>query len=393
MWEYPYVSVHNPLFTELAAKGYLLRAPSGDPYVYQWDPRPFGTLLTPLPPSGMVDFTNPDAYAWYRDAHAALFAQGIDVIKSDFGEQVPEDAVAANGDRGTRLHNVYPLLFNRCVYEATARHAPDGALVWGRSGWVGSQRYPIQWGGDPQADWEGLAASIRGGLSWGASGVPFYSHDIGGFYHLTPGAMPDAELYVRWTQAGVMMSHTRFHGTSPREPWYYGPEVEAIVRRWLEWRYRLIPYLEACACEAHRTGLPVMRAMPLTFPDDPAAWAFEQQYLLGPSLLVAPVIEPGGVTRLYLPAGGWYDVNTGGRFEGPSVLERAVPLDQMPVYGREGFLLPLGPVVQHTGELRPGVHLEEFWAFGTPQQGIEWPEFTLEKDLRALPPDVRVSRW
>jgi len=392
VWEYPYVSVHNPLFRQLAEMGYLLRNAVGDPYVYEWDPGPFGELLTPLPASGMVDFTNPKAYAWYRDAHQRLFAQGVDVIKTDFGEQVPEDALAANGDTGARLHNVYPLLYNRCVYEATAQHAPGGALVWGRSGWTGSQRYPIQWGGDPQADWEGLAASIRGGLSWGASGVPFHSHDIGGFYHMTPGAMPDAELYVRWTQAGVMASHTRFHGTSPREPWHFGDDVERIVRDWLEWRYRLIPYLEACALEAHRTGLPVMRAMPLVFPDDPASWAFDHQYMLGPSLLVAPVIEPGGRVRCYLPSGGWYDLETGERFEGPHVIDRTLRLDQMAVYGREGRLLPLGPVAQHTGELASQPAVLEVCVFGMPDRGIEIPGARLDiaddgtvRRLRVLP--------
>lgn len=378
VWEYPYVSVHSPLFRYLAEMGYLLRNAVGDPYVYEWDPSPFGELLTPLPPSGMIDFTNPEAYAWYRDAHQHLFAQGVDVIKTDFGEQIPPDAFAANGDTGARLHNVYALLYNRCVYEATAQSTPGGALVWGRSGWTGSQRYPIQWGGDPQADWEGLAASVRGGLSWGASGAPFHSHDIGGFYHMTPGAIPDAELYVRWTQAGVMASHTRFHGTSAREPWYFGDEVEQIVRNWLEWRYRLIPYLEACALEAHRTGLPVMRAMPLVFPDDPASWAFEHQYMLGPSLLVAPVIEPGGRVRCYLPAGGWYDLEAGERFEGPHVIERTLRLDQMAVYGREGCLLPLGPVVQHTGELASQPAVMDVWVFGMPERGIEVPGARLD---------------
>jgi alpha-D-xyloside xylohydrolase len=385
LWEYPYVAVRNPLFAELAERGYLLRTGLGEPYVYEWDPGPFGELLTPLPSSGMVDFTNPAAYEWYRDAHQTLFAQGVDVMKTDFGEQIPEDAVASNGETGARLHNVYPLLYNRCVYEATGKHGRSGALVWGRSGWTGSQRYPVQWGGDPQVDWEGLAASVRGGLSWGMSGVPFHSHDIGGFYHATAGAMPDPELYVRWTQAGVMASHTRFHGTSPREPWYYGEETERIVRQWLEWRYRLIPYLEACALEAHRTGMPVMRAMPLAFPDDAAAWAFEHQYLLGPSLLVAPVLEPGGRVRLHLPAGIWYDLPAGEGLEGPRVIERTVSLDQMPVYGREGHLLPLGPVVQHTGELTAEGQIDEVWAFGSPRHGLALPGLIVEPTGREEP--------
>lgn len=295
-------------------------------------------------------------------------------MKTDFGEQVPEDAVAHNGDTGRRLHNVYPLLYNRCVYEATQQHAAQGAVVWGRSGWTGSQRYPIQWGGDPEASWEGLAASIRGALSWGMSGAPFYSHDIGGFY----GPRPDAELHLRWAQAGVMSSHTRFHGTTPREPWEFGEDAERVVRRWLAWRYRLLPYLEACALEAARTGTPVMRAMPLVFPDDPAAWAFQEQYLLGPALFVAPVLESGGGVRFYLPAGSWYDLETEERVVGPRVMTRTVPVDTIPVYGRERFLLPLGPEVQHTGELTAGAAPNEVWAFGIPRHDLELPGLHLE---------------
>jgi alpha-D-xyloside xylohydrolase len=389
LWEYPYVSVHNPQFGHLAGRGYLLRNAAGDPYVYEWDPAPFGSLLTPLPPSGMVDFTNPEAYVWYRDAHRPLFASGVDVMKTDFGEQIPADALASNGESGKRLHNVYPLLFNRCVYEASEQFAPGGALVWGRSGWTGSQRYPLQWGGDPQADWEGLAASIRGGLSWGMSGAPFYSHDIGGFY----GEQPDAELYVRWVQAGVMASHTRFHGTTPREPWHFGDEAERIVRDWLAWRYRLLPYLEACALEAHRTGMPVMRAMPLAFPDDPLASRFEEQYLLGPSLLVAPVLAPGGNVQIYLPAGGWYEIVSGERLEGPRVIDRTVPLKQMPIFGRDGFMLPLGPAVQHTGEVDEGSRINELWLFGATRHEMELPGLTIDRELSALYPKVRARRW
>lgn len=393
-WEYPYISIHNPLFAELAEKGYLLRTPEGETYVYEWLPDPFDDLLTVLPPSGIVDFTNPEAHAWYRDAHHALFDLGVDVMKSDFGEQVPEDAVAYNGDTGKRLHNVYPLLYNRCVYEATERyHGEEGVMVWGRSGWVGSQRYPVQWGGDPQSDWEGLAASIRAGLSWGMSGVPFHASDIGGFYK----EEPTPELYVRWTQAAVMSSHTRFHGTSAREPWEFGEEAERVVRRWLEWRYRLLPYLEACAFEASRTGMPVARAMALAFPEDRLAWGFEEQYMLGPSLLVAPVIAPGGGARFYLPAGGWYDVWTGERMDGPLAVERSMPLDRIPVFGREGHILILGPAVQHTGELGSGPQIDEAWTFGTPRRGLSLPGLSIEIDsvegevrLHNLPTGARV---
>ncbi len=393
VWEYPYISVQNPLFGMLAEKGYLLRTAEGDPYIYHWDIEPFGDLLTPLPSSGVLDFTNPDAYAWFRDMHAGLFDIGVDVIKTDFGEQVPEDAVASNGESGAHLHNVYPMLYNRCVYEATAKFKAGPAMVWGRSGWTGSQRYPIQWGGDSQGDWEGLAASIRGALSWGMSGVPFYTHDIGGFY----GAMPSPEHYVRSMQVGVMTSHTRFHGTTPREPWAFGEEAEAITREWLAWRYRLLPYLEACAVEARETGLPVMRAMPLAFPDDRVARAFEEQYMLGPALFVAPVLADGGEIEFYLPRGIWHDIWTGERVAGGRTLTRTIPLDKMPIYGREGHLLPLGPAVEHVGELEPGVQLEEIWVFGPPRFGLTFETTRIDVDeaghLVNLPGDVTVHYW
>ena len=260
---------------------------TGQPYRFDWDTS-FGHVHA-ASASGLVDFTHPEAFADWRDRHQALFDLGVDVIKADFGEQVPDHVVGANGDAGRRLHNVYPLLYSACVFEATARARGQG-FVFARSGWSGSQRYPGHWGGDPQSDWEGLAASLRGALSWGLSGGACYATDIGGFY----GPQPDAELFVRWTQAAVFASHIRFHGIGPREPWIFGDRVEAIVRDWLTLRYRLIPYLEGCLAEAERTGLPPMRAMPLAFPDQPESWAFDTQYLFGPDLLVAPILRPGG---------------------------------------------------------------------------------------------------
>ena len=290
VWEYPLVAEDGPLFAELAAKGYLLEDPaSGAPWRHHWDPAPFGDVLTPLPTSGLIDFTHPGACADWRERHAALFELGVDVIKSDFGEQVPDGCVAANGARGRELHNVYPLLYNCCVFEATARATGHG-FVFARAGWAGSQRYPGHWGGDPQSDWEGLAASIRGGLAWALSGGACYATDIGGFY----GAQPDAELFVRWTQAAVFAPQLRFHGIGPREPWIFGDEIEGIIRDWLGLRYRLIPYLEACLAEAGRSGLPPMWAMALACPDEPEAWGFDTQYLLGRDLLVAPILAPDG---------------------------------------------------------------------------------------------------
>jgi alpha-D-xyloside xylohydrolase len=368
VWEYPLVSVDGALFQPWAERGHLLHEADGKPLVIDWDvspgSTPFGKVLTPLPPSGMPDLTQPAAYAAWRDAHDALFALGVDVIKSDFGEQVPERAQAANGDTGARLHNVYPALYNRCVHEASQKHGTN--MVWARAGWIGMQRHPVHWGGDPQSDWEGMAASIRGGLSLGLSGVPFHATDLGGFYG---SAQPTPELFLRWLAAGVFASHLRFHGIGVREPWGFGQEAEAIARRWLELRMRLVPYLVGVGEEAARSGLPVMRAMPLAYPQDRAARAFETQFCCGPALLVAPITRPGGEGEIWLPEGGWYDLFTAERHEGGRVLKlRDIPLDRLPVFGREGHALPLGRVLQRAADIEWSDPAEEVLLFGAPTE-------------------------
>jgi alpha-D-xyloside xylohydrolase len=380
VWEYPYVSVHSPLFATLADKGWFLKRADGRPYVFEWvkNPKdsPFGAVLTPLAPSAAIDFTHPDANAYWRDAHRGLFELGVDVMKSDFGEQIEDDMHAHNGDTGRRLHNAYPLLYNRCVFEATRRYSPSctGAdaevpMVWGRDAFTGSQAHPMQWGGDPQSDWEGLAASVRGALGLGASGIPYYATDVGGFYGRV---QPSAELMLRWTAQAVFCSHMRYHGIGLREPWAFGDATEALCRRWIELRYRLIPYIAAACAEATETALPLMRAMALAFPHDLAARGFEGQYLFGPSLLVAPIMNGDGEATVCFPreangTGAWYDLFTGERFEAGTTQRVRKPLDQAPVYGREGHVLPLGRRVQSTAEIDWAQPVESLWAFGLPR--------------------------
>lgn len=362
VWEYPLVSVNNKLFGEMAEKGWLLRDKDGKAYEYAFDPGPFGQVLTQLPNSGVVDFTNPDAWEYWCGRHKELFEVGVDCIKADFGEQVTRDMFAGNGDSGTRIHNVYSLLYNLCVYEAGRRYHGENALCWSRSGWAGSQRAPIQWAGDSQSSWGGLAGAIMGGLSYGMSGVPYYSTDIGGFY----GEQPSPELFVRWTQAGALGSHMRFHGIGPREPWAFGPEAEEITRNWVRLRYRLIPYLSDTSAQAAATGMPMMRSMVLAFPDQPEVWPYEHQYMLGDDILVVPVIREGGKVRYRLPAGKWYDLWTGAAVEGDRYVEEIVALDRLPVFVREGAVLKFGPAVQHTGQIEAGKRVAGVVVYGQP---------------------------
>jgi len=358
VWEYPLVSVHSPLFAEMAAKGWLLKDErTGEAYRYEWEREPFGPILTPLPASGIVDFTHPEAYAFWRDQHQGLFEAGVDMIKADFGEQVGADMVAANGERGHALHNVYALLYNRCVYEAAARYAPGGPFLFSRAAWSGSQRYPSQWGGDPQADFEGLAASLRGAQSWGLSGAPFFASDVGGFY----GDTRDPVLYLRWLQAAVFGAHLRLHGVGEREPWSYGEAAAQAANAALALRYRLLPYLLATLREAAATGLPVQRAMALAFPGDRAAWAFEDQFMCGDALLVAPCLRRDGRVSVYLPAGDWQRFPEGGRFTGGRCHELELALEEMAVFAPRGARIALGPAREHCGELGEAPPVTEIW--------------------------------
>jgi alpha-D-xyloside xylohydrolase len=200
------------------------------------------------------------------------------------------------------------------------------------------------------------------------SGSPYHSSDVGGFYGSVP---PSAELYVRWLQATVFCSHIRLHGMGEREPWVHGPEIEAVCRKWLAFRYRLIPYLEQVIEEATRTGLPIMRAMALAFPGNALVRDFETQFMCGNALLVAPVLRAGGDVDIALPPGHWYDLNTRQRFAGRQVLRYRAKIDQFPVFGREGYALPLGRAVQHTGEIDNANPLEMLWVFGPQTAALE----------------------
>ncbi len=346
VWEVPYIDPVSPRHEEAESGGQLLRLADGEIARLRGTPTPDGR------PRSLVDVTDVDARAWWQGLHEAFLDAGVAVFKTDFGEGCPDDAAARDGTPANHLHNLYPLKYNAAVHEVIEAHTGRPALVWGRSGWAGSHRYPGQWGGDAESTVAGLQATLRGGLSHVLSNPGFWSHDIGGFFgpELTPG------LYVRWTQFGALSPLMRAHGLRPREPWEFGDEAFQICRRWIRLRYSLLPYLWLVAGEVERSGLPMMRPLVLEFPDDPVAAVIDDQFLLGRDLLVAPVLDDGMRTvrrRVYLPAGRWHRLHTGGAdlspdadrtidgpVDGPVTTWIDVPIEDMPVFVRDGATIP-----------------------------------------------------
>lgn len=364
LWITPYVPQDTPLYEEGRQAGYFLTDANGQ----------ISPVLEAFAGGHLaaVDFTNPAAVTWFQRLLDRLLEMGVAVFKTDFGEQAPANAIYHDGRSGLEMHNLYPLLYNRAVFELTRQRFGRG-LTWGRSAYAGSQRYPVQWGGDSYASLDQMSGQLRALLGYGLSGVPFCSHDVGGF-DFAPAAFDqgqelnvgehvssvstailesyplDPVVYVRWMQFGAFSSHVRAHGKAPHEPWAYGEQAEDIARRYLQLRYRLLPYIYSAAVQASRTGLPVVRPMVLEFQADPTTYHIDTQYMFGDSLLVAPVTSLANRVRVYLPAGSWVDYWTKELRAGGTWIEVEAPLDTLPLWVRAGSIIPLGPDMRHTGE-------------------------------------------
>ncbi|KAF5387077.1 hypothetical protein D9615_001804 [Tricholomella constricta] len=333
LWINPYVSQLSPIFKEGIEGGFFIKRTDGTPW--QWD--------LWQPGLAVVDVTNPAARKWYTDKLSALLDMGVDAFKTDFAERIPHASVVFHdGSDPMRVHNTYSVIYNELVFGLLRKRFGEGeAVVFARSSAAGGQRFPVHWGGDCESTWEAMAEALRGALSLTLSGFAFASHDIGGFE-----GHPPPELYQRWVAFGIFSSHSRLHGSSSyRVPWNYGEDAAKSMSRFVEAKHRLMPYLYNLSIQANVKGHPLPRAMFLEFLDDRTTHYLDRQYMLGPSLLVAPIFVPTEEeSEYYVPAGRWtsffYPERT---IQGPSWVKEIVPIDEIPVWVRPGTILCLGP--------------------------------------------------
>lgn len=329
LWINPYIAQKSPLFKEGAEKGYFLKRPNG--LVWQTD--------LWQPGMAIVDFTNPEATAWYQGHLRRLLAMGVDCFKTDFGERIPDTGVTYHdGSDPVEMHNLYPLQYNQSVFEVLQEVKGEEAMVFARSSYASGQRFPVHWGGDCWSNFESMAESLRGGLSLTSCGFAFWSHDIGGFEGNPPPA-----VYKRWVQFGLLSSHSRLHGSSfYRVPWLVDEESCDVLQAFTRLKHRLMPYLYAKAIEATETGVPMMRAMLMEHPQDPACNTLDRQYQLGEALLVAPVFTDSGEVDFYLPEGRWTGLLNGQQREGGRWYRETHDFLSLPLYVAPNTVLPWG---------------------------------------------------
>ncbi len=335
-WINPYISQRSGLFDEGAEKGYFIHNTDGS--IFQTD------LWQPS--MAIVDFTNPEACKWFSEKLTSILKTGVDAIKTDFGERIPTNVKYYDNSDPIAMHNYYTYLYNKVVFETLEAYTgKNKACLFARSATVGGQKFPVHWGGDCSAEYTSIAETLRGGLSLCASGFGYFSHDIGGFEQTA-----SADVYKRWCAFGLMSSHSRLHGsTSYRVPWAYEEDTPenpenacAVLRFFTKLKGRLMPYLFSQAVKTHETGIPMMRAMVLSYADDPAVPYLDKQYMLGDNLLCAPVMNAAGTADVYLPEGIWTDIITGETYKGGRYIHRVCSFLEMPVLAKPNSIIVYG---------------------------------------------------
>ncbi|MCM1261763.1 MAG: alpha-xylosidase [Butyrivibrio sp.] len=329
VWINPYIGQESVMFKEGMENDYFIKRPNGD--IWQWDMW--------QPSMAFVDFTNPAACKWYQDKLETLLDMGVDCFKTDFGERIPTNCVYYDGSDPEKMHNYYTYLYNKTVYELLEQKRGKGqAVLFARSATVGGQKFPVHWGGDCWSDYESMEESLRGGLSLMMSGFGYWAHDIGGFENTST-----ADVYKRWVAFGLLSSHSRLHGSSSyRVPWVYDDEAVDVVRSFTRLKAALMPYLYKTAIDTSKSGVPTMRSMVLEFTQDRSCHYLDKQYMLGDSLLVAPIFNPEGKGIFYLPKGTWTDFFTGETMEGERWIEKEYDYLHLPLMVKENSIVAIG---------------------------------------------------
>ena len=330
VWINPYIGQKSPLFQEGMEQGYLLKKTNGD--VWQTDMWQAGM--------GLVDFTNPDAAAWYQGKLKTLLDMGVDCFKTDFGERIPvKDIAWFDGSDPVKMHNYYTYLYNKAVFELLERERGEGeAVLFARSATVGGQKFPAHWGGDCSATYPSMAETLRSGLSLSCAGFGFWSHDISGFESTAP-----ADIYKRWCQFGLLSSHSRLHGSSSyRVPWLFDEEACDVLRKFVKLKCSLMPYLYRQAVLSHEHGTPMLRPMFVEFPEDRSCETLDRQYMLGDSLLAAPIFKSSGEVEYYVPEGRWYNILTEEEVAGGKWHKESYDYFHMPLLLKPNTILAVG---------------------------------------------------
>lgn len=329
VWINPYIGQKATVFKECKEKGYFLKKADGN--VWQWDLWQAG--------QGIIDFTNPEARAWYKEELRKLVNMGVDSFKTDFGERIPTDAVYYDGSDPVKMHNYYAYLYNEVVFELLEEIKGEGnAVVFARSASVGSQKFPVHWGGDNLSVYSSMAESLRGGLSFVMSGFGFWSHDIGGFEENA-----SEDIYKRWTQFGLLSTHSRYHGNIEyRVPWNFGEEAAAVTQKFSSLKNSLMPYIYKEAVVTSKTGVPLMRPLVMEFEGDYTVHTIDKQYMFGENLMVAPIFNETGNVQFYLPAGSWTDFLTNKQYSGAAWYQENYDYFHLPLLAKENSLIVVG---------------------------------------------------
>lgn len=304
--------------------------------------------------SAFPDFTVEQVRAWWGELHRFYSNLGVEGIWNDmnepsvFNESKTMDIEVVHGNDGRlathrELHNLYGYYMTESTYEGMKKQLGHlRPFVLTRSGYAGIQRYAAVWTGDNRSFWEHLEMSMPMCMNLGISGVPFCGADVGGFAHDANG-----QLLIRWIQLGAFIPFFRNHSelkSIRQEPWAFGSKVEVVVRRYISLRYEWLPYLYGLFQEAARTGLPIMRPLFLEFPEDKNTYNLSDQFMLGSQVIIAPIVRPDTFLKIvYLPEGRWYDYWSDEVIQGGHHVVAKAPLDIIPIYIKEGTLLPHTP--------------------------------------------------